>query len=304
MKPDFIFIDLMSELAEDSLYMLDIDINDIVEKDDVLNTLKQKNGIMGNNPYSLTQDIKVTDTAKNKFKTNIKEYLKTSYRYKLLSKINQGMMIDSFIAGMANNADQIINSKDFDTILNFLLDSGLSIEVDPTGEAISVIEWGDTQLADYIRLDERNLNIQRNGIEDTVSENIEFAKNNYGDDIGQALNNIRDTNTKFFEKTFPPEIYIPSWDYYKDNAISMPEAMLETQKLKLTADNRLQGMVYHGSPGLNARGREVMKIFNKILFNKTSDPTDPFAGMKKGVKEKNLVQAWKVYLIKLLTKII
>jgi hypothetical protein len=25
----------------------------------------------------LTQDIKVTDTAKNKFKTNIKEYLKT-----------------------------------------------------------------------------------------------------------------------------------------------------------------------------------------------------------------------------------
>ena len=286
MKPDFIFIDLMSELAEDSLYMLDIDINDIVEKDNVLNTLKQKNGIMGNNPYSLTQDIKVTDTAKNKFKTNIKEYLKTIYRYKLLSKINQGMMIDSFIAGMANNADQIINSKDFDTILNSLLDSGLSIEVDPTGEAISVIEWGNTELADYIRLDERNTNIMRIGIEDTVSENIEFAKNNYGEDIGQALNNIRDRNTKFFEKTFPPEIYTPSWDYYKDNAISMPEAMLETQKLKLTADNRLQGMVYHGSPGLNARGRELIKIYNKLLFNKTSDPTNPFAGMKKGVKRK------------------
>ena len=299
MKPDFIFIDLMGELAEDSLYMLDIDINDIVEKDNVLNTLKQKNGIMGNNPYSLTQDIKVTDTAKNKFKTNIKEYLKITYRYKLLSKINQGMMIDNFIAGMANNVDKIINSKDFDTILNSLLDSGLSIEVDPTGEAISVMEWGDTQLADYIRLDERNTNIQRNGIEDTVSENIEFVKNNYGDDIGQALNNIRDRNTKFFEKTFPPEIYTPSWDYYKDNAVSMPEAMLETQKLKLTADNRLQGMVYHGSPGLNARGREVMKIFNKILFNKTSDPTDPFAGMKKGLKRKEFSKSMEGLLNKI-----
>jgi len=282
MKPDFIFIDLMGELVEDSLYMLDIDINDIVEKDNVLDTLKQKNGIMNNSPYSLTQDIKVTDTAKNKFKTNIKEYLKTTYRYKLLSKINQGMMIDSFIAGMANNADQIINSKDFDTILNALLDSGLSIEVDPTGNSVSALEWGETELADYIRLDERNTNIERIGIEDTVSENIEFAKNNFGDDIGQALNNIRDRNTKFFEKTFPPEIYTPSWDYYKDNAVSMPEAMLETQKLKLTADNRLQGMVYHGSPGLNARGREIMKIFNKILFNETGDTN--FSTMKRVMK--------------------
>lgn len=287
MKPDFIFIDLMSELAENSLYMLDIDINDIVEKDNVLNTLEQKNAIMGNNPYSLTQDIKVTDTAKNKFKTNIKEYLKDIYRSKLQSKVNQGMMIGPYIAAMANNVDKIVNSKDFDTILNSLLDSSLSIEVDPTGEAISVIEWGDTELADYIRLDERNTNIERSGIEATVSENIEFAKNNYGDDIGQALNNIRDRNTKFFEKTFPPEIYIPSWDYYKDNAASMPEAMLETQKLKLTGDNRLQGMVYHGSPGLNAKGRAVMDIFNKYLFNNNLNPAQQPIDVMQDLKRRN-----------------
>ena len=54
----------------------------------------------------------------------------------------------------------------------------------------------------------------------------------------------------------------------------MPEAMLETQKLKLTGDNRLQGMVYHGSSGLNSKGRAVNQIIqNRLLPISTTSPS-------------------------------
>ena len=170
---------------------------------------------------------------------------------KLKSKINQGMLIGDYIAAMANNADQIIKSKDFNLILDNLLDSGLKIEITPDGSTISVLDWGFGDLAEYIKLDDRNTIISEMGLSAAVDDNFAYLQSAYGDDITKAMENIRAKNNRFFARTFPPEIYIPSWDYFKDNAVAMPEALLETQKLKLTGDNRLQGMVYHGSPGLN-----------------------------------------------------
>ncbi len=255
MSPDFIFIDLFNELSEDSLYMLDnLELSDL-----------QINTYEGDDRTTKLANIK----SKNKVKTEIKDYLKNIYRSKLQSKINQGMMIGPYIAAMADNVDKIINSKDFNVILNALIDSGVVIEQMPGSDTFSVLEWGDSELADYIRLYEGHTQIQNISLEAALDDVQSYLKNNYND-VGQAAQNIRAKNKKFFEKTFPPEIYIPSWDYYKDNAVSMPEAMLETQKLKLTGENRLQGMVYHGSPGLNAKGRAVMDIFNKYLFDMSS----------------------------------
>ena len=49
--------------------------------------------------------------------------------------------------------------------------------------------------------------------------------------------------------------------------------MLETKKLKLTGDNRLQGIVY-GSPGLNSKGRAVNQILqNRLLPISTTSPS-------------------------------
>ena len=159
------------------------------------------------------------------------------------------------------------------TILDNLLDSGVKIEISPDGSQVSVLNWGYGDLAEYVKLDDRNTVITEMGLSTAVDDNINYVKNNYGDDVGNALENIRAKNNRFFARTFPPEIYIPSWDYYKDNAVGMPEAMLETKKLKLTGDNRLQGMVYHGSPGLNYKGRAVNQILQNRLFSIQNSPS-------------------------------
>ena len=104
------------------------------------------------------------------------------------------------------------------------------------------------------------------GLSTAVDDNFAYLQTAYGDDVTKAMENIRNKNNRFFARTFPPEIYIPSWDYFKDNAVGMPEALLETKKLKLTGDNRLQGMVYHGSPGLNSKGRAVNQILQNRYF--------------------------------------
>ena len=280
MSPDFIFIDLFNDLSEDSLYMLDnLELSDL-----------QINTYEGDDRTTKLANIK----SKNKVKTEIKDYLKNIYRSKLQSKINQGMMIGPYIAAMADNVDKIVNSKDFNVILNALIDSGVVIEQMPGSDTFSVLEWGDSELADYIRLYEGHTQIKNISLEAALDDVQNYLKANYND-VGQAAQNIRAKNKKFFEKTFPPEIYIPSWDYYKDNSASMPEAMLETQKLKLTGDNRLQGIVYHGSPGLNAKGRAVMDIFNKYLFNNnlnsSQQPIEYLANLKRINKKREFANS-------------
>ena len=81
---------------------------------------------------------------------------------------------------------------------------------------------------------------------------------------------------------------MPSWDYYKDNHVSMPEAMLETQKLKLTGDNRLSGMVYHGGSGLNTKGRALKEILEKYLIPLSTSPSavGQFENSMKGLINK------------------
>lgn len=274
MEPDFIFSELFGELTDRSLYALDLNDNDFVGFKDLVEVLDDDNNLYRETGEALAADsLELTPSGKRKVKTEIKDYLSQNYKMKLKSKINQGMLIGDYIAAMANNADQIIKSKDFNTILDNLLDSGLKIEITPDGSAISVLDWGYGDLAEYVKLDDRNTVITEMGLSTAVDDNINYVKNNYGDDVGNALENIRAKNNRFFARTFPPEIYIPSWDYYKDNAVGMPEAMLETKKLKLTGDNRLQGMVYHGSPGLNYKGRAVNQILQNRLFSIQNSPS-------------------------------
>ncbi len=275
MEPDFIFSELFGDITDQALYALDLNDSDFVGFKDLVEVLDDENNLYRETGQALAADsLELTPSGRRKVKTEIKDFLSKNYKMKLKSKINQGMLIGDYIAAMANNADQIIKSKDFNLILDNLLDSGLKIEITPDGSAISVLDWGYGDLAEYVKLDDRNTVITEMGLSTAVDDNINYVKNNYGDDVGNALENIRAKNNRFFARTFPPEIYIPSWDYFKDNAVAMPEAMLETQKLKLTGDNRLQGMVYHGSPGLNIKGRAVNEIIqNRLLPISTTSPS-------------------------------
>tara|TARA_A100001391_G_scaffold135654_1_gene94349 strand:- start:25 stop:4458 length:4434 start_codon:yes stop_codon:yes gene_type:complete len=274
MEPDFIFSELFGDITDQALYALDLNDSDFVGFKDLVEVLDDENNLYRETGEALAADsLELTPTGRRKVKTEIKDFLSKNYKMKLKSKINQGMLIGDYIAAMANNADQIIKSKDFNLILDNLLDSGLKIEITPDGSAISVLDWGYGDLAEYVKLDDRNTVITEMGLSTAVDDNIGYVKNNYGDDVGNALENIRNKNKRFFARTFPPEIYIPSWDYYKDNAVGMPEALLETKKLKLTGDNRLQGMAYHGSPGLNSKGRAVNQILQNRLFSIQNSPS-------------------------------
>ena len=289
MEPDFIFSELFGELTDQSLYALSVDDSDFVGFKDLVEVLDDDNNLYRETGEYLAADsLELTPSGRRKVKTEIKDYLSKNYKMKLKSKINQGMLIGDYIAAMANNADQIIKSKDFNLILDNLLEGGLKIEITPDGDAISVLNWGNSDLAEYVKLDDRNTIISEMGLSTAVDDNIGYVKNNYGDDVGNALENIRNKNNKFFARTFPPEIYIPSWDYYKDNHVSMPEAMLETQKLKLTEDNRLSGMVYHGGSGLNTKGIALKEILEKNLIPLSTSPSavGQFENSMKGLINK------------------
>ena len=275
MEPDFIFSELFGDITDQALYALDLNDSDFVGFKDLVEVLDDENNLYRETGEALAADsLELTPSGRRKVKTEIKDFLSKNYKMKLKSKINQGMLIGDYIAAMANNADQIIKSKDFNLILDNLLDSGLKIEITPDGSTISVLDWGFGDLAEYIKLDDRNTIISEMGLSAAVDDNFAYLQSAYGDDITKAMENIRAKNNRFFARTFPPEIYIPSWDYFKDNAVAMPEAMLETQRLKLTGDNRLQGMVYHGSPGLNNKGRAVNQILqNRLLPISTTSPS-------------------------------
>ena len=274
MEPDFIFSELFGELTDQSLYALDLNEKDFVGFKDLVEVLDDENNLYRETGEALAADsLELTPSGRRKVKTEIKDYLSKNYKMKLKSKINQGMLIGDYIAAMANNADQIIKSKDFNLILDNLLEGGLKIEITPDGDAISVLDWGNSDLAEYVKLDDRNTIITEMGLSTAVDDNFAYLQTAYGDDVTKAMENIRNKNNRFFARTFPPEIYIPSWDYYKDNNVGMPEAMLETKKLKLTGDNRLQGMVYHGSPGLNSKGRAVNQILQNRLFSIQNSPS-------------------------------
>jgi 8-oxo-dGTP pyrophosphatase MutT (NUDIX family) len=274
MEPDFIFSELFGDLTDQALYALDLTDSDFVGLENLIAELDDVNNLYRETGEALAADsIELSSSGKRKVKTEIKDFLSKNYKMKLKAKINQGMLIGDYIAAMANNADQIIKSKDFNLILDNLLDSGFKIEITPDGSTISVLDWGDSDLAEYVKLDDRNTIIKEMGLSTAVDDNFAYLQTAYGDDITKAMENIRNKNNRFFAKTFPPEIYIPSWDYFKDNAVGMPEALLETKKLKLTGDNRLQGMAYHGSPGLNSKGRAVNQILQNRLFSIQNTPS-------------------------------
>ncbi len=253
MKPDFIFIDLLRTAIEsgaDTIEFTPADIDgDVMESRDP----EYRGG-----DY---KDIQLNKDGKRRLTEVVKDFTSRSYESILKRKINQGMQINPVIVELKKNADKIINSPEFETIINEAFDRLTVVEA---GAGDYLFVKHNTEAGLYSYLHPNNSMIQNEGLEAATTDIIEFMKINYPE-AGSAMESIRNTNKTFYENTFPEEIYTPAWDYYKNNSPAMPEAMIDTQKLVKTADGNLSGMVYHGSNGLNAKGRKVLDILQTYL---------------------------------------
>ncbi len=253
MKPDFIFIDLLRTAIEsgaDTIEFTPADIDgDVMESRDP----EYRGG-----DY---KDIQLNKDGKRRLTEVVKDFTSRSYESILKRKINQGMQINPVIVELKKNADKIINSPEFETIINEAFDRLTVVEA---GAGDYLFVKHNTEAGLYSYLHPNNSMIQNEGLEAATTDIIEFMKINYPE-AGSAMESIRNTNKIFYENTFPEEIYTPAWEYYKNNSPAMPEAMIDTQKLVKTADGNLSGMVYHGSNGLNAKGRKVLDILQTYL---------------------------------------
>ncbi len=252
MRSDFIFIDIMHSAIKNptivTLGSADIEGNVIPTRNQMMNS-------------EFIFDADLTEKGKKRVTKLITEHTKRYYRSLLKRKLNEGMQITPVIVAMQQNADKIINSQEFKTIIS---ESFERVMVEEADDNLYYLKSADTDAALYSFLDPQNTIIAKEGLEVAVDDLIEYQKNN-NPAVGNAMESIRNKNNKFYTKTFPEEIYTPAWDYYKNNSPAMPEAMLDTQKLVKTADGNLSGMVYHGGNGLNAKGRKVLDILQTYL---------------------------------------
>ena len=252
MRPDFIFIDIMHTAIK---YPTIATLGPEDIEGDVVPTRNQ----MMNSEFIFDADL--TDKGKKRVTKLLQEYTKRYYRSLLKRKLNEGMQITPVIAAMQQNANKIIDSPEFKTIIE---ESFTQVMVEEADDNLYYLKGPDTDAALYAYLDPNNTTIASEGIEATVDDLINYQKGG-NPAVGNAMESIRNKNNEFYKKTFPEEIYTPAWDYYKNNSPAMPEAMLDTQKLVRTADGNLSGMVYHGGNGLNAKGRKVLDILQTYL---------------------------------------
>ncbi len=253
MKPDFIFIDLLRTAIESGADTIEFTPADI--EGDVLETRDPE---YRGGDY---KDIQLNKDGKRRLTEVVKDFTSRSYESILKRKINQGMQINPVIAEMKKNADKIINSPEFETIINEAFDRLTVVEA---GAGDYLFVKHNTEAGLYSYLHPNNSMIQNEGLEAATTDIIEFMKINYPK-AGNAMESIRNTNKVFYNNTFPEEIYIPAWEYYKNNSNDMPQAMIDTQKLVRNADGNLSGMVYHGGNGLNAKGRKVFDVLQTYL---------------------------------------
>lgn len=272
MKPDFIFFDVFRTAIEGGPEGLEFDNADI--EGDVL----QSRDPQYTNTYH--KSIQLNDDGKKRLTEIIRDFTSRSYDSILKKKINEGMQISPVVAEMKKNADKIINSPEFETIMYEAFDRLIVADTDE-GEYLFI--KSDSEAALYSYLDPRNRMIEKEGLEAATDDIVEFMKNNYPK-AGNAMESIRNTNKVFYNNTFPEEIYIPAWEYYKNNSNDMPQAMLDTQKLVRTADGNLSGMVYHGANGLNAKGRKVLDILQTYLPATSFGTTAPMLEFENTMK--------------------
>lgn len=282
MSPDYIFVDIMQYTTQDAATGLMFSENEIA-------TIVDDAPMFADDPDLMYKKITLRPEAINKAKIQIREKVLKNYRSQLKSKINDGMQIAPFIAAMYDNASTIVNSNEFNVFLTSLLDEGLKSY--PEGEFAAadqtyyVEAFEDSEVKEYGGLHEGNSIIQRDGMETAVEQNIQYLiDNDYKS--GPALLKIREANNKFFKNIFPEEIYLPSWEYWKTNKAEMPQALLDSKQAKLGADGRLKGIVYHGSPGLNGRGRAVLEILEKHVPRVKEDKRKLFADILNKINYK------------------
>ena len=282
MSPDYIFVDIMQYTTQEAATGLMFSENEIA-------TMVDEAPMFADDPDLMYKKITLRPEAINKAKIQIRENVLKNYRSQLKSKINDGMQIAPFIAAMYDNASTIVNSNEFNVFLTDLLNEGLKSY--PEGEFAGadqtyyVEAFEDSEVREYGGLHEGNTIIQRDGMETAVEQNIQYLiDSDYKS--GPALLKIREANNKFFKNIFPEEIYLPSWEYWKTNKAEMPQALLDSKQAKLGADGRLKGIVYHGSPGLNARGRAVLEILEKHVPRVKEDKRKLFADILNKINYK------------------
>ncbi len=272
MRSDFIFIDIMHSAIKNPPVVT-------LGSADIEGNVSPTRSQFGGNEFIF--DAELTDKGKKRVTKLITEHTKRYYRSLLKRKLNEGMQITPVIVAMQQNADKIINSQEFRTIIS---ESFARVMVEEADDNLYYLKSADTDVALYSFLDPQNRLITTEGIERAVDDNINYQKNNHPA-VGNAMESIRNKNNKFYKKTFPEEIYTPAWDYYKENSPAMPEAMLDTQKLVKTADGNLSGMVYHGANGLNAKGRKVLDILQTYLPATNFGTTAPMMEFENTMQE-------------------
>lgn len=276
MSPDFIFHNIIQYTTQEAGTGLIFSDKEIESK--------ELGFEFADDPESTYEKIKIKPEARNKAKVTIREKVLKQYASDLKWKINDGMQIEPFIAAMYDNAEQIVNSEEFDILLDELIDQGFASHKEDEVGTTEVIEtyytdsFDDGEVKEYAGLHEGNTVIQRDGIEKAVDDNINYLINS-DYKSGPALAKLRVRNTGFFKNTFPDEIYLPSWEYWKTNNSDVPQALLDSKQATLGADGRLKGFVYHGSPGLNARGRAILDILEKHGSGSKTDMRGLFADL-------------------------
>lgn len=269
MSPDFIFHNLFQYTTQEAG-------TGLIFSDKEIALVAEDAPMFADDPEMVYEKIYLKKEAYSKAKIQLREKILKQYASDLKRNINEGMQIGPYIAAMYDNAVQIVNSQEFDILLNELIDIGFKAHKEDEVGITEVIqtyytdEFQDSDLKEYAGLHEGNTVIQREGIEKAVDDNINYLTNN-DFDSGPALATLREKNTKFFKNTFPDEIYLSSWEYWKDKNTDVPQALLDSKQATLGADGRLKGFVYHGSPGLNARGRAILDILEKHNPNRVED---------------------------------
>ena len=240
------------------------------------------------------EGVQLSDQGKINVKNSIKKHIGDNYRYTLMtigSELRFGPEENkagyAILESMYNNFDSILNSSEYDQLLDKIISGDIDIvgfgDVDDFDsvldfpqseiaegpknilERIRVADWNAGILDEYGYLDEirrnrYNFQIEREGIEATWDAIINTISAE-DPEIGALYNKIRETNTKHFYNTFPDEVLIPGIEFLDE---MNQEGFLDTMKAQVI-DGRLTGISYHGNPGLNKPGRDILQIIRDVV---------------------------------------
>ena len=289
LHPDVIFNTLFSPFMYQDMQTIEGDIMDFYDlnlETDFVDTAGIRSEFKIEADFSIDdsyriEGVQLSDQGKINVKNSIKKHIADNYRYTLMtigSELRFGPEENkagyAILESMYNNFDSILNSSEYDQLLDKIVSGDIDIvgfgDIDFDNlsnilQRIRVADWDAGILDEYGYLDEirrnrYNVQIEREGIEATWDEIINTISAE-DPEIGALYNKIRETNTKHFYNTFPDEVLIPGIEFLDE---MNQEGFLDTMKAQVI-DGRLTGISYHGNPGLNKAGRDILQIIRDVV---------------------------------------